>query len=71
MLSARLMSNRCRFGGKHKFGTTDFLEIHFKPYRIVYQVGKKTVYMHGVLDGRRDMPAEGGLQERPLRETYQ
>ncbi len=40
----------------------------FKPYRIVYQVGKKTVYIHCVFDGRRDMPAEGGLQERLLRE---
>ena len=38
----------------------------FKPYRIVYQVGKKTVYIHCVFDGRRDM--QKLLQERLLRE---
>lgn len=50
------------------FGITEFLEIHHKPYRVMYQVGKKTVYIHGVFDGRRDM--QKLLQERLLRESW-
>lgn len=38
-------------------------EIHFKPYRIVYEVSGKNVYIHGVLDGRRDLQT---LLERRL-----
>lgn len=33
----------------------DFLEIHFKPYRIIYRIMKDKVYIYAVLDGRRDM----------------
>ena len=33
----------------------DYLEVHFKPYRIIYQIIDKTVYIHCVVDGRRDM----------------
>ena len=33
----------------------DFLEIHFKPYRIIYQIQKNKVYIHCVLDGRREL----------------
>lgn len=43
----------------------DFLEIHFKPYRIIYRIVKKEVFIHCVLDGRRDM--QKILQERLLR----
>jgi toxin ParE1/3/4 len=43
----------------------DFLEIHFKPYRIIYQIIKKEVFIHCVLDGRRDI--QKLLQERLLR----
>lgn len=35
-------------------GMTDIREIHFKPYRIVYQIGEKTVLVLVVADGRRD-----------------
>ena len=44
----------------------DFLEIHFKPYRIIYQVTGRQVFVHCILDGRRDM--QKLLQERLLRE---
>jgi len=36
-------------------GSSKFLEIHFKPYRIIYQVSGQLVYIHIVCDGRRDM----------------
>ena len=43
----------------------DFLEIHFKPYRIIYQIQKNEVYIHCVLDGRREL--QELLQLRLLR----
>jgi toxin ParE1/3/4 len=42
-----------------------FLEIHFKPYRIIYQIRDKEVYIHCVLDGRREL--QDLLQKRLLR----
>ena len=42
-----------------------FLEVHYKPYRVIYQVLENFVYIHAVLDGRRDMQTL--LQERLLR----
>lgn len=50
----------------HLLGMTDFLEITYKPYRIIYQIIDKAVFIHCVLDGRRDM--QRLLQERLLRE---
>jgi len=44
----------------------DYLEVHYKPYRIIYQVIVKQVFIHCILDGRRDM--QKLLQERLLRE---
>jgi toxin ParE1/3/4 len=44
----------------------DYLEVHYKPYRIIYQVIGKQVFIHCILDGRRDM--QKLLQERLLRE---
>jgi toxin ParE1/3/4 len=38
-----------------RINVTSFLEVHFKPYRIIYQVEGKTVYIHCILDGRRDL----------------
>ncbi len=32
-----------------------YLEIHFKPYRIIYQVHDKEVYIHCILDSRREL----------------
>jgi len=43
----------------------DFLEIHFKPYRIIYRIIKKQVFVHCILDGRRDI--QKLLQERILK----
>lgn len=43
----------------------DFLEIHYKSYRIIYRVSRKNVLIHCILDGRRDM--QKLLQERLLR----
>jgi len=33
----------------------EFLEIHYKPYRIIYQIIEKEVFVHGVFDGRRSL----------------
>ncbi len=43
----------------------DFLEIHYKPYRIIYQIRDHEVYIHCVIDGRRDL--QELLQRRLLR----
>ncbi len=43
----------------------DYLEIHYKPYRIIYQVISRRVFIHCVLDGRRDIVDI--LQKRILR----
>ena len=48
-----------------EFGVTEFTELDVKPYRFVYRFGRKRVFIHCVLDGRRDM--ERLLQERLLR----
>jgi toxin ParE1/3/4 len=33
----------------------NYKEIHFKPYRIIYQIIEHKVYIHCVYDGRRDL----------------
>ncbi|MCH7939221.1 MAG: hypothetical protein IID13_05700 [Candidatus Marinimicrobia bacterium] len=43
----------------------DYLEVHYKPYRVIYQIVGKGAYVHCVLDGRRDM--QSLLPERLLR----
>ena len=45
-------------------GITDYREVFFKPYRIIYRVLDKRVYVYLVVDGRRDMRAL--LQRRLL-----
>ena len=47
------------------FGINDFLEIIYKPFRIIYQKIGKDIFIHAVLDGRRDM--QKLLQERLIR----
>lgn len=42
-----------------------YLEIHHKPYRIIYEVTENAVYIHCILDGRREMKKL--LEERLLR----
>ena len=41
-----------------------YLEVHFKPYRIIYQIMEHEVYIHCILDGRRDLQTI--LQKRLL-----
>ena len=38
-------------------GNMDYRQLHWKPYRIVYFVSSRVVYIMLVADGRRDMPA--------------
>ena len=46
-------------------GVSQFREIRLKPYRIIYSIELRTVTIHCILDGRRDMQTL--LQERLLR----
>jgi toxin ParE1/3/4 len=43
----------------------EFKELSFRPYRIIYTITKSQVFVHCVLDGRRDL--QDLLQERLLR----
>jgi len=36
-------------------GIRDYREIFFKPYRIIYRVYDKSIYVYLIVDGRRDM----------------
>lgn len=38
-----------------RINVNGYLEIHYKPYRIFYQVLDKRVYIHCVLDARRNI----------------
>ncbi len=46
-----------------RVAVTTCQEVHFKPYRVIYEVIGSEVFVHCVLDGRRDMQA---LLERRL-----
>jgi len=48
-----------------RIGVRGFLEIHFKPYRIMYQIVDKNVFVHCVMDGRRAL--QDVLERRLLR----
>ncbi len=48
-----------------RIGVLEFREVFFKPYRIIYEVSGPDVFVHCVLDGRRDLVDL--LQERLLR----
>jgi toxin ParE1/3/4 len=47
-------------------GIREYREVFFKPYRIIYRVLDKTVYVLLVVDGRRDMQS---LLQRRLLQT--
>ncbi len=47
-----------------RWGIFDFREVFFKPYRVIYEIRNKTVFIHAVLDGRRN--CEDLLQQRLL-----
>ncbi|MEO8398916.1 MAG: type II toxin-antitoxin system RelE/ParE family toxin [Ignavibacteriaceae bacterium] len=36
-------------------GIKRYLAIHYKAYRIIYEVKKNIIYVHSVLDGRRNI----------------
>jgi toxin ParE1/3/4 len=36
-------------------GIKKYLEIHYKPYRIIYEIEKNIIYVHSVIDGRRNI----------------
>jgi len=46
-------------------GIKRYLEIHYKSYRIIYEIEKNLVYTHSILDGRRNI--QEILAERLLR----
>jgi len=46
-------------------GVMDYREVFFKPYRVLYLVSEKRVYVHCIVDGRRDV--EHVLSRRVLR----
>jgi toxin ParE1/3/4 len=48
-----------------RIGVRDYREVHFKPYRIIYQISGKKVFVHCVLDGRRALQEQ--LERRLLR----
>jgi len=49
-----------------QIGVFNYREIHYKPYRIIYQIIKDIVSIHCILDDRRDMHQL--LEERLIRE---
>jgi len=36
-------------------GIKSYLEILFKPYRIIYEIENNLIYIHSVIDGRRNI----------------
>ncbi len=48
-----------------RVGVRAYREIHFKPYRIIYQIMGRKVFIHCVLDGRRSL--QEILERRLLR----
>jgi len=38
-----------------KRGVKDYREVHFKPYRVIYEIIRNHVVILGCFDGRRDM----------------
>jgi len=48
-----------------EIGVMEFRELHYKPYHIIYSLASTNVFVHCVLDGRRDI--QDILQERLLR----
>ncbi len=46
-----------------RIGITNYREVNFKPYRVIYEVIRQDVFIHCILDGRRDMTT---LLERRL-----
>lgn len=43
----------------------EYREVYFRPYRILYEVAERSVFIHCVLDGRREL--RDILQQRLIR----
>ncbi|HMQ68327.1 MAG TPA: type II toxin-antitoxin system RelE/ParE family toxin [Ignavibacteria bacterium] len=54
-LDLNKLPNRGHILSEFEFEKKDFLEIHYKTYRIIYKIFSKTVMIYGVLDRRRDL----------------
>ncbi len=48
-----------------KIRNFNYFEIHFKPYRIIYEIDNSNVFIDCILDGRRDLQER--LERRLLR----
>lgn len=46
-----------------RIGVANYREVNFKPYRVIHEVLRQEVFVHCILDGRRDIPS---LLERRL-----
>ncbi|RLA14335.1 MAG: type II toxin-antitoxin system RelE/ParE family toxin [Gammaproteobacteria bacterium] len=46
-----------------RIGVTNYREVNFKPYRVIYEVIRQDVFVHCILGGRRDIAS---LLERRL-----
>ena len=46
-----------------RIGVETYRELHFKPYRVIYEITGQQVFVHAILDGRRDLQS---LLERRL-----
>ncbi len=65
-LSLSKMPNRGHIPPElERINISDYREIHCQPYRIIYQVRKTEVFIHCVLDGRREI--QEILEKRLLR----
>jgi len=38
-----------------RIGVMNFREVHCKPYRVICEIAGRNVFIHCILDGRRDM----------------
>ena len=48
-----------------RLGIYHYKEIHFKPYRLIYEISNSKIFIHCVLDGRRSL--QQLLEKRLLR----
>lgn len=48
-----------------RIGVLQYREVFYKPYRIIYEIVRNEVYIHGIFDGRREL--QELLQFRLLR----
>ena len=48
-----------------RINVTTYLEVHFKPYRVIYEIEGKKIFIHCVMDGRREL--QDLLERRLLR----